>query len=45
MYATMHALANARSYMTGTLHVVVMRPHGMSVVSMRVAQFANYTII
>lgn len=45
MYANLQRLADARSYMTGRLHVVVMRPHGMSVVSMRVAQFANYTII
>lgn len=45
MYATMHALANRRTFDTGRLHVVVMRPHGMSVVSMRVAQFADYTII
>ena len=45
MYANLQKLANARSSMTGTLHVVVMRPHGMSVVSMRVAQFANYAII
>ena len=45
MYANLQKLANARSYMTGTLHVVVMRPHGLSVVSMRVAQFAGYTII
>ena len=39
------ALANARTRETGREHVVVMRPHGMSVVSMRVAQFAGYTII
>lgn len=45
MYANLRRLANARSYMTGTLHVVVMRPHGMSVVSERVAILCNYTII
>lgn len=45
MYANLQRLANARSYMTGTLHVVVMRPHGMSVVSARFAKLCNYTII
>ena len=38
-------LADARTWETGREHVVVMRPHGLSVVSMRVAQFAGYTII
>ena len=45
MYATMHALADRRTFDTGRLHVVVMRPHGMSVVSARFAKLCNYTII
>lgn len=45
MYANLQKLADRRTFDTGRLHVVVMRPHGMSVVSMRVAQLANYQII
>jgi hypothetical protein len=36
-------LAKARTQQTGRLHIVVMRDHGVSVVSERIAFLANYT--
>lgn len=39
------ALASARTWETGREHVVVMRPHGLSVVSARFAKLCGYTII
>lgn len=36
------ALADARTIATGRKHIVVMRPHGASVVSERIAFLCNY---
>ena len=45
MYATMENLAKMRTTQTGRKHVVVERPHGISVVSERVAILCNYSLI
>lgn len=43
--STYFNLANLRTQETGRMHVVVMREHGVSVVSERIALLANYTRI
>lgn len=45
MYATTEKLAKMRTAHTGRKHVVVERPHGISVVSERVAILCNYSLI
>ena len=42
MYTKYENLANARTEATGRKHIVVMRPHGISVVSERIAFLCNY---
>lgn len=43
--STYFTLAKIRTETTGRMHVVVMRDHGISVVSERIALLANYTRI